>query len=123
MPRPETTDEVTNRDYQVATFQLSEFATDPEMVKRYAAFIDLVKMRGGTVEGSTHVTASMPRDAEQLAVQLRSDQSTWDTTQRWYEQAERGETVPDYAWYSLKLHAEREGLPVLTKPVAVPADA
>lgn len=124
MSRPKTIDDLpeARRTVQIATFCPVDFITDAEMTKRYAAFIDLVQLRGGVAEGSTHVTVSRPATKTELADHLRSEQVGWDHRQKLYEQwRSQGTTgMADWQVSTAKRHAETEGLDWIEDPAAEP---
>lgn len=121
MSRPETTADVEDRSETVATFDVSKFLNAPALLKTYTAFIEAVEKVGGTVETkyASNVEASIPKTKAQLEERLKSDQYTWDSNQASYEKVLRGEVIKSYQEYSVKAHAEREGLPA---PVFVKED-
>lgn len=127
MPRPETIDDLDDarRKVQVATFSPVDFITDPEMTKRYAAFIDLAQMRGGEVTGSTHIVVTRPATEAELADNLRGQQNSWDHSQKLYDQWRAQGTVgmPDWQVNTAKRHAEAEGLDWIEDAVPETADA
>ena len=113
MARPETIDDLpaARRTTQIATFTPCDFVTDPELTKRYAHFIELVKLRGGEISGTTHVTVSRPSTDQELADALRGERSQWDVRQGWYERHRDGDTdLKGYEVSSAKHHAKTEGL-------------
>lgn len=119
MARPSTIDELpeTNNRILVATFELPQFSDRPKMVRAYADFTELVTYMGGEiVREHGGVRAYRPATVDELDLSLRSAQSSWDQAAKWYLAASEGETVPSYAWYSIKRHAESEGLAPLVQP-------
>lgn len=112
MARPTTTDEVTSRTTALATFHTAEFDTDPELLVAYASFISVVQARGGEVTGSTYVSVSRPKTAEELESALTGQQHSWDHAQKLYERYRSQGTsgMQSYEVSTAQRHAEAEGL-------------
>lgn len=123
MPRPTSTSDLTEYERagtQLASFELSEFGTNPAALEAYAAFIRAVTKDGGVVEAK-HGTSTVrrPKTSEQLEEALASKQKSFDTTRKRYNavsEAADTDTVQDlepkwqdYEAYTLRSHAEAEG--------------
>lgn len=125
MARPTTTDEVVNRTVALATFHVDEFATDPALLAAYGAFIAVVQDRGGEADGSTYVSVSRPKTAEELESALTGQQHSWDHAQRLYERYRSQGTsgMASYEVSTAQRHAEAEGLDWLDDPEPATAEA
>ena len=123
MARPSTTADLTDYERagtQLATFELSEFGTNPAALAAYAAFIRALTKDGGVVEAK-HGTATIrrPKSDKELDEALESKQSTWDANKKRYsavrdwingdDTALGGQSWKDYEAYGLRTWALAEG--------------
>lgn len=126
MPRPTSTADLSEYERQgdqLASFELSQFGTNPAALEAYAAFIRAVTKDGGVVEAK-HGTSTVrrPKTEADLAEALASKQRTFDSTRKRYNavsEAVDTDTVQDLdpKWrdieaYTLRAHAEAENRPL-----------
>jgi hypothetical protein len=114
MSRPETLDDVTDRRTQLAVFHFDQLATDPHLLRSYAAFVERAQDLGGETDLSySTVTVYRPKVEKELTDQLKADQATWDNHHKLYERLVAGEEFRhDYERNVALKHAADEGLPV-----------
>lgn len=121
--KPQNVNQVKNRTIQIATFETAELTALPALMKVYVALVEAVQKMGGEVKKNySSVQVFIPKNREQLADQLESEQREWDRKEELYKTVQNGEAIKSYQEYGLKEWAETEGLP---EPVFVkePEDA
>jgi hypothetical protein len=121
MARPESIKDIPldERADVVASFYVDKISANPGLLKYYAGLLEVVQKAGGEVERSEwclqNVTLHMPKDAKQLAHQLKQMQSRWDTDKELYESAvirdTTGRDFRDWERSNVERFAEKEGLP------------
>lgn len=113
MSRPETIQDIDEKNVDFATVELGLIATDPALMKGYTAFIDAVQKGGAEARSEyNRVVLSRRPSTEELKDQLRVAQATWDEHKKHYETLrDVGETEYEFQRNQAERWAESEGLP------------
>ena len=111
MARPETVRDVERKTIQIATFEVAELTALPALMRCYVALVETVQKMGGEIQKNySSVMVHIPKDNEQLAEQLKSEQANWDRNADLYELVLAGKPIKSYQEYSLTEWAKKEGL-------------
>lgn len=114
MARPTTLDDITPGTVIIATIHLDAISLDPVMLKGYTDLLAAATKSGSCTVENRYNTVTFARDknAEELADQLRAEQSSWDHNRRQYLRWANGEAF-DYPYmFSLaKKFAADEDMP------------
>ena len=82
MPRPVSTEEITERSRSIGRIEIERFGTHPSLLKAYAALLEAVTKLGGHADQRySNVELFIPKTAKELAEQLESDQRRWDSAE------------------------------------------
>ena len=113
MSRPESLSDIELNDIEFASVDTGKIAVDGALLKAYATFMEASQKAGAVVEsyyGGVKF-ARRPTYAEQME-QLRSAQSSWDTSKKHYEtMRDVGKCEYTHEENQAQRWAEAEGLP------------
>jgi hypothetical protein len=122
MPRPVSTEEITERSRSIGRIEVERLGTHPSLLKAYAALLDAVTKMGGHAEQRySNVELFIPKTAQELADQLESDQRRWDSTEAlWLRavRADEGDELREYERETVVAWCEAEGKPNPFDPFA-----
>ena len=92
MPRPVSTEEITERSRSIGRIEIERFGTHPSLLKAYAALLEAVTKLGGHADQRySNVELFIPKTAKELAEQLESDQRRWDNAEALWLRAVRAD--------------------------------
>ena len=111
MARPVNFRDVERKTIQIATFEVAEVTALPALMRCYVALVETVQKMGGEIQKNySSVMVHIPKDAEQLKEQLKSEQNAWDRNAELYQAVGRGEAIKSYLEYGVREWAKKEGL-------------
>ena len=97
------------KGHVVASIPATFITRYPSLGQHLLAALAEAERLGLVIDGDDIV---IPKDDDELDVALRSAQSSWDTSKRWYDEARNGEVIDSWKRHSVITHARTEGLPV-----------
>ena len=96
MPRPASTDDITERSRSIGRIEIERFGTHASLLKAYAALLEAVTKLGGRAEQRYgNVELFIPKTPTELADQLESDQRRWDNAEALWLRAVRADENDD----------------------------
>ena len=122
MPRPASTDDITERSRSIGRIEIERFGTHASLLKAYAALLEAVTKLGGVAEQRYgHVELFIPKTAKELTEALESEQRRWDSTEAlWLRavRAEDGDELREWERESVVAWCDAEGKPNPFDPFA-----
>jgi hypothetical protein len=95
------------KGHVVATIPATYITRYPSLGQHLLAALAEAERLGLTIEDDDIV---IQKTDDELDAALKSAQNSWDTSQRWYDEAANGEVIDSWKQYSVKSHAKAEGL-------------
>lgn len=114
MARPVRITDIELETVEFATIDISKISISPNLLKGYAAFLEMATKAGATVDNSGYRGAVFSRqpDLAEQRQQLSMAQSRWDSYKNYYEQYQSvGHNEHSFQTDLAENWAKKEGLP------------